>query len=144
MKGSKDGAGKESRTKKREGSLGLSKRLHPFLGPEQASASTAVANLRPSATITDVQTKKRNPENTSEIQKENARQEKRHKKDGGMQYRSARSNPSGSTVGMIRGKRLWKRSYEELEQWMDNEISFPSVPRCRLVDSPIILEALIE
>ncbi|GJW35688.1 hypothetical protein Tco_0058608 [Tanacetum coccineum] len=84
------------------------------------------------------------PEYTSEIQKENARQEKRHKKDGGMQYRSARSNPSGSTVGMIRGKRLWKRSYEELEQWMDNEISFPSVPRCRLVDSPIILEALIE
>ncbi|GKD83494.1 reverse transcriptase domain-containing protein, partial [Tanacetum coccineum] len=27
---------------------------------------------------------------------------------------------------------------------IDNEISFPSVPRCRLVDSPIILEALIE
>ncbi|GJV95451.1 reverse transcriptase domain-containing protein [Tanacetum coccineum] len=35
-------------------------------------------------------------------------------------------------------------SYEQTEQWMDNEISFPSVPGCQLVDSPIILEALIE
>ncbi|GKA24695.1 hypothetical protein Tco_0710728 [Tanacetum coccineum] len=31
-----------------------------------------------------------------------------------------------------------------MEPWMDNEISFPSVPGCQLVNSPIILEALIE
>ncbi|GJY50857.1 hypothetical protein Tco_0441704, partial [Tanacetum coccineum] len=32
----------------------------------------------------------------------------------------------------------------QTEQWMDNEISFPSVPGCQLVDSPIILEPLIK
>ncbi|GJW36854.1 hypothetical protein Tco_0059774 [Tanacetum coccineum] len=31
-----------------------------------------------------------------------------------------------------------------MEPWMDNEISFPSVLGCQLVDSPIILKALIE
>ncbi|GKD04686.1 hypothetical protein Tco_1179660 [Tanacetum coccineum] len=46
MKSSKDGAGKESRTKKREGSLGLSKRLHPLPGPEQASALAAEHRIR--------------------------------------------------------------------------------------------------
>ncbi|GJZ06576.1 hypothetical protein Tco_0540369 [Tanacetum coccineum] len=41
---------------------------------------------------------------------------------------------------------LMKECHNELtsREIMDNEISFPSVPRCRLVDSPIILEALIE
>nr|GEX79782.1 reverse transcriptase domain-containing protein [Tanacetum cinerariifolium] len=37
-----------------------------------------------------------------------------------------------------------KRPREQLEQWLDNEILFPSTPGCQLVDSPIILEALIE
>ncbi|GJW67227.1 reverse transcriptase domain-containing protein [Tanacetum coccineum] len=37
-----------------------------------------------------------------------------------------------------------KRLREQSEQWLDNEISFPSTPGCQLVDSPIILEALIE
>nr|GEV88591.1 hypothetical protein [Tanacetum cinerariifolium] len=37
-----------------------------------------------------------------------------------------------------------KRSYENIERWMDNEISFPSVRRYRLVDSPTVLEAYIE
>ncbi|GJX82017.1 reverse transcriptase domain-containing protein [Tanacetum coccineum] len=50
----------------------------------------------------------------------------------------------GNTIGMVRGKGHRKRTYERMEQWMDNEISFLSVPRCRLVDSPIILEAHIE
>nr|GEV04567.1 hypothetical protein [Tanacetum cinerariifolium] len=49
MRGSKAGVRKASRTKKREGNLGLSRRLHPFLGPKQASASAAVAILLPSA-----------------------------------------------------------------------------------------------
>nr|GEZ62749.1 reverse transcriptase domain-containing protein [Tanacetum cinerariifolium]GFB02353.1 reverse transcriptase domain-containing protein [Tanacetum cinerariifolium] len=47
-------------------------------------------------------------------------------------------------VEMIRGMRYRKRSYEKIEQWMHNEISFPSVPRCQLVDSPIVLEVYIE
>nr|GEW92052.1 putative reverse transcriptase domain-containing protein [Tanacetum cinerariifolium] len=37
-----------------------------------------------------------------------------------------------------------KRLREQLEQWSNNEISFPSIPGCQLVDSPIILEALTE
>ncbi|GJS04251.1 hypothetical protein Tco_0320759 [Tanacetum coccineum] len=45
---------------------------------------------------------------------------------------------------MIRGKGYRKRPYDKLEQWMDNEISFPSVPRSQLVNSPIIPEELIE
>ncbi|GJU64038.1 reverse transcriptase domain-containing protein [Tanacetum coccineum] len=47
-------------------------------------------------------------------------------------------------VGMIRGNTSKKRPREQSKQWLDNEISFPSTPRCQLVDSPIILEALIE
>ncbi|GJR80781.1 hypothetical protein Tco_0151566 [Tanacetum coccineum] len=34
-------------------------------------------------------------------------------------------------VGMVRGKGHRKRPYKKIEQWMDNEILFPSVPRCR-------------
>ncbi|GKE00642.1 reverse transcriptase domain-containing protein [Tanacetum coccineum] len=45
---------------------------------------------------------------------------------------------------MIRGYRSRKRPREQAEQWLDNEISFPSTSGCQLVDSPIILEALIE
>nr|GEU39289.1 reverse transcriptase domain-containing protein [Tanacetum cinerariifolium]GEU57444.1 reverse transcriptase domain-containing protein [Tanacetum cinerariifolium] len=45
---------------------------------------------------------------------------------------------------MIRGNTNRKRLREQLEQWTDNEISFPSMRGCQLVDSPIILEALIE
>ncbi|GJX84530.1 hypothetical protein Tco_0335304 [Tanacetum coccineum] len=47
-------------------------------------------------------------------------------------------------VGMIRGYTSKKRPREQAEQWLDNEISFPSTPGCQLVNSPIILEALIE
>ncbi|GKA11501.1 hypothetical protein Tco_0691047 [Tanacetum coccineum] len=45
---------------------------------------------------------------------------------------------------MIRGNTSKKRPREQSEQGLDNEISFPSTPRCQLVDSPIILEALID
>ncbi|GKD54262.1 hypothetical protein Tco_1287649 [Tanacetum coccineum] len=55
-----------------------------------------------------------------------------------------RSVRRGTTVGMIRGKTNQKRPYEQAEQWINNEISFPFVPGCQLVDSPIILEALIK
>nr|GEU29956.1 reverse transcriptase domain-containing protein [Tanacetum cinerariifolium] len=47
-------------------------------------------------------------------------------------------------TGMIRGYTSRKRPREQAEQWLDNKILFPSTPGCQLVDSPIILEALIE
>ncbi|GJV69557.1 hypothetical protein Tco_1485066 [Tanacetum coccineum] len=47
-------------------------------------------------------------------------------------------------IEMVRGKTNKKRPHEQSEQWTNNEISFPSMPGCQLVDSPIILEALIE
>ncbi|GJW57780.1 hypothetical protein Tco_0104511 [Tanacetum coccineum] len=50
----------------------------------------------------------------------------------------------GSIVGMIRGNTSKKRPREQSEQWLENEISLTSMPGCQLVDSPIILEALIE
>ncbi|GKF39848.1 reverse transcriptase domain-containing protein [Tanacetum coccineum] len=45
---------------------------------------------------------------------------------------------------MIIGNTSKKRPHEQSEQWSSNEISFPSMSGCQLVDSPIILEALIE
>nr|GEY06268.1 reverse transcriptase domain-containing protein [Tanacetum cinerariifolium] len=45
---------------------------------------------------------------------------------------------------MMRGNTSKKRPREQSEQWLDYKISFPSTPGCQLVDSPIILEALIE
>nr|GEU89518.1 hypothetical protein [Tanacetum cinerariifolium] len=50
----------------------------------------------------------------------------------------------GTVIRMIRGYTSRKRPREQAEQWLDNEISFPSTPGCQLIDSPIILEALIE
>ncbi|GKD69618.1 hypothetical protein Tco_1323708, partial [Tanacetum coccineum] len=47
-------------------------------------------------------------------------------------------------IGMNRGNTNMKRPREQSEQWMSNEISFPSISGFQLVDSPIILEALIE
>ncbi|GJY04920.1 hypothetical protein Tco_0370860 [Tanacetum coccineum] len=50
----------------------------------------------------------------------------------------------GTIIGIIRRNINKKRPREQSEQWSDNRISFPSTPGCQLVDSPIILEALIE
>ncbi|GKE65519.1 hypothetical protein Tco_1519680 [Tanacetum coccineum] len=49
-----------------------------------------------------------------------------------------------TVIGMIKGNTNRKRPREQSEQWTSNEISFPSIPGCQLVDSPIILEAPIE
>nr|GEV95462.1 reverse transcriptase domain-containing protein [Tanacetum cinerariifolium] len=46
--------------------------------------------------------------------------------------------------GMVRGKTNKKGPNEQSKQWMNNKISFPFVSSCQLVDSLIILEALIE
>nr|GEV49334.1 hypothetical protein [Tanacetum cinerariifolium] len=47
---------------------------------------------------------------------------------------------------MVRGKGYRKRPYEKIEQWMNNEISFPFVPRnlrpdtkAKLTESRILL-----
>ncbi|GKG33585.1 hypothetical protein Tco_0433744, partial [Tanacetum coccineum] len=45
---------------------------------------------------------------------------------------------------MVRSRGHRKRPNEKIEQWMDNQISFLSIPRYRLVDSSIVLEAYIE
>ncbi|GJV00866.1 reverse transcriptase domain-containing protein [Tanacetum coccineum] len=50
----------------------------------------------------------------------------------------------GTIVGMVRGHTSRKRPREKSEPLLDNEISFSSTPGHRLVDSPIILEALIK
>ncbi|GKA85065.1 hypothetical protein Tco_0806719 [Tanacetum coccineum] len=47
-------------------------------------------------------------------------------------------------IGIVRGKTNKKTPPEQSEQWTNNEISFPSITGCQLVDSPIILEALIK
>ncbi|GJV28927.1 hypothetical protein Tco_1385375 [Tanacetum coccineum] len=47
-------------------------------------------------------------------------------------------------IGMVKGDTSKKRPRERSEQWASNEISFPSMQRCQFIDSPIILEALIE
>ncbi|GJU55654.1 reverse transcriptase domain-containing protein [Tanacetum coccineum] len=49
-----------------------------------------------------------------------------------------------TVIKMIRGNTNRKRPREQSEQWTSNEISFHSIPGCQLVNSPIILEALIE
>ncbi|GJT98258.1 hypothetical protein Tco_1093776 [Tanacetum coccineum] len=53
------------------------------------------------------------------------------------------SNFINKRKNMLKTRRA-KPNEKLVEQWMNNEISFPSVPGCQLVDSPIILEALIE
>ncbi|GJW68749.1 hypothetical protein Tco_0123173 [Tanacetum coccineum] len=64
-----------------------------------------------------------------------------HKRHRAIQRKHVRL---GAIVGMIGGNTNRKRLREQLELWTNNEISFPFMPWCQLVDSPIILEALIE
>ncbi|GKF79760.1 reverse transcriptase domain-containing protein, partial [Tanacetum coccineum] len=44
----------------------------------------------------------------------------------------------------VKRKNRGAKEPKQTKQWTNNEISFPSMPGCQLVDSPIILEALIE
>ncbi|GKA14778.1 hypothetical protein Tco_0694424 [Tanacetum coccineum] len=56
------------------------------------------------------------------------------------------------TVSILRNrlKRQWpqegyrKRPYEKVEHWMDNSITFPSLPRYQLMNCPVVVEAMIE
>ncbi|GJY90374.1 hypothetical protein Tco_0505570 [Tanacetum coccineum] len=87
-----------------------------------------------------LQTRKRSPRKRNF----SANHEGKCKSINGKRFEQADQVRIGTIIGMIRGYISRKRSLEQAEQWLDNEISFPSTPGCQLVDSPIILEALIE
>ncbi|GJV38807.1 hypothetical protein Tco_1417247 [Tanacetum coccineum] len=85
-----------------------------------------------------------NQKRSSGEQNLSANREGRHKCINDIQPEQRKHVRLGAIVRMIRGNTNMKRLREKLEPWTDNEISFPSMPGCQLVDSPIILEALIE
>nr|GEX16844.1 hypothetical protein [Tanacetum cinerariifolium] len=68
----------------------------------------------------------------------------KHKSINGKMHKQAKLVQPETIAGMIIGNISKKRPREQSKQWLDNEISFPSTPGCQLVNSPIILEALIE
>nr|GEU95406.1 hypothetical protein [Tanacetum cinerariifolium] len=70
--------------------------------------------------------------------------EGKYKSKNGKRSEQAEQVLFGTVIRMIRGYTSRKRPHEQAEQWLDNEISFPFTPGCQLIDSPIILEALIE
>nr|GEX11104.1 hypothetical protein [Tanacetum cinerariifolium] len=47
-------------------------------------------------------------------------------------------------INMVISQGYQKRPYERVEHWMDNVIAFPSVPRYKLMDFPVVVDALIE
>ncbi|GKE90970.1 reverse transcriptase domain-containing protein [Tanacetum coccineum] len=47
-------------------------------------------------------------------------------------------------INMVRSQGYRKRLYERVEHWMDNAITFPSVPRYQLMNCPVVVEAMIE
>ncbi|GJW52974.1 hypothetical protein Tco_0097059 [Tanacetum coccineum] len=85
-----------------------------------------------------------NQKRSFEGQNLSANSEGRHKCIDGIEPEQRKHVRLGAIVGMIGGNINRKRLREQLEQWTNNEILFPSMPVCQLVDSPIILEALIE
>ncbi|GJR36842.1 hypothetical protein Tco_1212526 [Tanacetum coccineum] len=110
---------------------GLKKKPYPSPLPEQifASATQQMSHIQKRSSI-----------------KQNicANHEGIHKSINGKRTQQAEQVRLETIVGMIRGNTSRKRPRDQSEQWLDNEISFHSTPRCQLVDSPIILEALIE
>nr|GEY47067.1 hypothetical protein [Tanacetum cinerariifolium] len=55
---------------------------------------------------------------------------------------SAKKNEK--VINMVRSQGYRKRSYERVEHWMDNAITFPPVPRYQLMNCPVVVEAMIE
>ncbi|GKE37782.1 hypothetical protein Tco_1461187, partial [Tanacetum coccineum] len=47
-------------------------------------------------------------------------------------------------INMVRSQGYRKRPYERVKHWMDNAITFPSVPRYQLMNCPVVVEAMIE
>nr|GFA65379.1 reverse transcriptase domain-containing protein [Tanacetum cinerariifolium] len=54
------------------------------------------------------------------------------------------SQKNEKVINMVRSQGYRKRSYERVEHWMDNAITFPSVPRYQLMNCPVVVEAMIE
>ncbi|GJY22425.1 hypothetical protein Tco_0396083 [Tanacetum coccineum] len=68
----------------------------------------------------------------------------KHKSINGKEPKKAKRVRHRTIIEMIRGNTNKKRPRKQSEQWLSNEISLPSMSGCQLVNSPIILEALIE
>ncbi|GKB14746.1 hypothetical protein Tco_0848669 [Tanacetum coccineum] len=81
---------------------------------------------------------------SSRKQNFSANHEGKHKSINGKRPEQAKQVRLRTIIGMIRGNTSRKRPCEQSEQWLDNEILFPSTLGCQLVDSTVILEALIE
>ncbi|GJU81484.1 reverse transcriptase domain-containing protein [Tanacetum coccineum] len=47
-------------------------------------------------------------------------------------------------INMVRSQGYQKRPYERVEHWMDNAITFLSVPRYQLMNCPVVVEAMTE
>ncbi|GJR50210.1 reverse transcriptase domain-containing protein [Tanacetum coccineum] len=47
-------------------------------------------------------------------------------------------------INLMRSQGYRKRPYERVEHWIDNAITFSSVPRYQLVNYPVVVEAMIE
>nr|GEV59517.1 reverse transcriptase domain-containing protein [Tanacetum cinerariifolium] len=109
----------------------LGKKPYPSSPPEQNFAS---------ATQQMAQVQKR----SSEKQNLSANHKGKHKSINRKEPEQAKQIRLGTIIEMIRGNTRKKRPHEQSKQWSSNEISFPSMSGCQLVDSPIILEALIE
>nr|GEV84654.1 hypothetical protein [Tanacetum cinerariifolium] len=67
-----------------------------------------------------------------------------HKSINGKRFEQGEKVWLGTIIGMIRENTSKKSPREQSEQCLENKIPFPSTLGYQLVDSPIILEALIE
>ncbi|GJS24794.1 RNA-directed DNA polymerase, eukaryota [Tanacetum coccineum] len=78
---------------------------------------------------------------TAEVQKTSSRKQNlsanrkgKHKSINGKEPGQAKRIWLGTIIGMIRGNTSKKRPHEQLEHWSSNEISFPSMPRSKLIE----------
>ncbi|GJV54203.1 hypothetical protein Tco_1449944 [Tanacetum coccineum] len=110
---------------------GLEKKPYPSSPPKQifASATQQMAHVR---------------KRSSEKQNLSTNHEGKHKSVNGKKSEQAEQVRLETIIGMIGENTNKKRPREQSVQWLDNEISFPSTPGCQLVNSPIILVALIK
>nr|GEW53217.1 reverse transcriptase domain-containing protein [Tanacetum cinerariifolium] len=106
---------------------------------------TIISQIENTSRTVDIKPNKR-LDSKKELRKQNhsANREGKHKSINGKRSEQGEQVRLGTIIGMIRGNTSKKRPRKQSEQWFDNEISFPSTPGCQLVDSPIILEALIK
>ncbi|GJW18537.1 hypothetical protein Tco_0025973 [Tanacetum coccineum] len=111
---------------------------HPNLPESNEIGKNITGSQSPEERVRRIQKRSFGKQNLS------ANHEGKHKSINRKRFEQGEQVWLRTIVGMIRGNTSKKRPREQSEQWLDNEISFPSTPGCQLVDSPIILEALIE